>query len=350
MSAVYDYLNARIRGMKGRLFERDVYAKLLAAGEVQDVINFLLKSPYEVCMSSALTRFADARAVEQAVSEHLYNSLHKILDLAEGRPRHLISILLKRWDAYNVKSVLRGIHFGADPAETEAVFIPAGELHGETLHELAEAPDVRTALNLMATWHIDFAPPLNRAFADYEEAGNLSPLEYAIDRFYFEQSMADLMEGDENTALVREMLRMEADIINIVLALKFVNAADQKERVQSMLIAGSTLLPHFLHDLLHSENAAGALSRLAETIYAPAIEKGVLHYSETGRISILERQLEEVLVRRGIKMGLSDPLSIGVAIGYIWRKYNEFVNLRLIARCKSYGMPQGAIREELIIV
>ena len=346
---MYDYLNARIKAMKGRLLPSSFYTELLQVDEVQRIIDALLKTPYDVCMSNALTRFTGAQAIDRAVAEDLYTKLHKLVDMADGRPRELMVILLKRWDTYNIKSVLRGVHFAADPTEVEGIIIPAGELGRETLHQLAAAEDVRSALDLMATWNIDFAWPLNRAFADYDHQRDLSHLEYAIDRFYFQQSLAALTARDANTALVREMICMESDIVDIVLALKFIGSAeDTRARVATLFLGCGTLPAAFFSDLLQSDDAVTALTTLDTTIYAPAIEKGVLHFSETGKVSILERLLEEILIRRGIKMGRQDPLSIGVAIEYIWRKYNEFVNLRLLARCKSVGMPAGAIREELI--
>ncbi|MEW6359904.1 MAG: V-type ATPase subunit [Planctomycetota bacterium] len=347
---MYDYLNARIKAMKGRLLPNDVFIELLQADDVQRIIEALLETPYDVCMSSALTRFSGAQAIDRAVAEDLYTKLHKLVDMVFDRPRELIVILLKRWDAYNIKSVLRAVHFGADPAKVESIIIPAGEIHRETLHELAAAENVRAALDLMATWNIDFAWPLDRAFTDYDEQRDLSHLEYAIDRFYFEQSLAGLAAKDPNTALVREIICMEADIVDIVLALRFVGDEEEnKQRAANLLLGCGTLPRAFFADLLWSDDAVAALTKLDATVYAPAIQKGVLHFSESGKVAVLERLFEEILIRRGIRMGREDPLSIGVAIEYIWRKYNEFVNLRLLARCKSVGMPAGAIREELIL-
>ena len=63
----------------------------------------------------------------------------------------------------------------------------------------------------------------------------------------------------------------------------------------------------------------------------------------------MERFLEMVVVEAGCKLFRSDPLGAGVAIGYIWRKYNEFVNLRIVLRGKTYSVPDNTIREELLL-
>ena len=41
---------------------------------------------------------------------------------------------------------------------------------------------------------------------------------------------------------------------------------------------------------------------------------------------------------------------MGVMASYIWAKYNEVVNLRIIIRGKAIGMQERKIREELIFV
>jgi len=45
-----------------------------------------------------------------------------------------------------------------------------------------------------------------------------------------------------------------------------------------------------------------------------------------------------------------DPLGVGVPLGLLWRKYNEYLNLRLVLRGRQFGMPAAAIREELLHV
>jgi vacuolar-type H+-ATPase subunit C/Vma6 len=41
-------------------------------------------------------------------------------------------------------------------------------------------------------------------------------------------------------------------------------------------------------------------------------------------------------------------LGVGVPLGLMWRKYSEYLNLRLLLRGRQFGMPAAAIREELL--
>jgi vacuolar-type H+-ATPase subunit C/Vma6 len=63
----------------------------------------------------------------------------------------------------------------------------------------------------------------------------------------------------------------------------------------------------------------------------------------------MERFLETVVIGAGCRLFRGDPLSVCVPLGFIWRKYSEFLNLRILIRGTSYRMPANAIREELAI-
>jgi hypothetical protein len=43
-------------------------------------------------------------------------------------------------------------------------------------------------------------------------------------------------------------------------------------------------------------------------------------------------------------------LGMAVPLGFLWRKYSEYVNLRLLARAALFRMPASTVRLELVIV
>jgi len=57
-----------------------------------------------------------------------------------------------------------------------------------------------------------------------------------------------------------------------------------------------------------------------------------------------------VVIGRGIELFRGDPLSAAVPLGFIWRKVNEYENLRMILRGKHYQVPPNRIREALVLV
>ncbi len=68
------------------------------------------------------------------------------------------------------------------------------------------------------------------------------------------------------------------------------------------------------------------------------------------KVSEFEKRLDRYLIARGLDAFNRDPLSIAVAIGYYWAKYNEITNLRIIARCKTADVPDETVRGEMFYV
>jgi len=68
------------------------------------------------------------------------------------------------------------------------------------------------------------------------------------------------------------------------------------------------------------------------------------------KISVFEKELERYLIRKGIGWFLGDPLSIAIAIGYVWAKFTEVTNIRIISRLKMADVAEKIIREELVHV
>ncbi|MHB8051759.1 MAG: V-type ATPase subunit, partial [Methanoregula sp.] len=70
----------------------------------------------------------------------------------------------------------------------------------------------------------------------------------------------------------------------------------------------------------------------------------------TQKISVIEKELERFLIKKGVGTFLFDPLSVASLIGYFWAKYNEITNIRIISRCKTADFPVENLKEELVYV
>ncbi|MBD3306122.1 hypothetical protein GF339_07025 [candidate division KSB3 bacterium] len=346
----YGYLNARLRSMKSELLPVGEVERMLHAGSVASLIRLLEDSPYGVAMTQSLTRFSGLRAIEEALGRNLMASYRKLLSVATGQARHLIELLLGRWDLYNIKTILRGIQAAAEPETLLEQVVPAGRLDVPALQELARRSDINAVLDLLATWNVDYVQPLLLA-RQKVVSGDLFQLEYELDTRYFEQSLGELHGNNENHQEVRHVLETEIDITNIMTTLRTVHDGIDREQGAQVLLEHGTFERAFLLELLQCDQPVDILERLERTRYAYAVEKGILFFGETGNISIIEKFLEEILIRRcAKKFYRGNPLGIALAIGYIWLKYNEFLNLRLIARGLAFGMPVNAIHEELVLV
>jgi vacuolar-type H+-ATPase subunit C/Vma6 len=70
--------------------------------------------------------------------------------------------------------------------------------------------------------------------------------------------------------------------------------------------------------------------------------------SASARVTDIERAVEQALMSRFGKMFRKDPLGFATILGYLWRRYTEFTDLRLIARGQAFGLPAADVRSQMV--
>lgn len=347
----YEYLNTRIRAMGRNLLDEPVFDELLGAETPDSVIEVLLDTPYGEELRASLTELDGLAAAEDALRRSLSNTLQKVRFIAPHGARRLLSIQLNRWDVQNVLTVLRGKLHGSDRQEIVAGFIPVGEFRPAQLSELAAERDVNDVADALTTWDYRFAYSVRRYIRDH--ASGLLPNEFERELFtsYFEWALVQLTWDDPNEKTLKDHLKMQVDLMNVLSCLRFVSARERgNEKARLERIPGGNLKHQVLDQIESRSTVAASLEVLEDTCFSPAVERGVLVFGQTNRLSVLERFFETVVIERGIKLYHGEPFSIGVPLGFLWRKINEYLNLRLLLRGTRYEMPANTIREEMFFV
>lgn len=347
----YGYANARIRGMKSRLLDRRTLDELAQKPDLDALIVELEKTPYKDDIADASTRYAGIYCVEYALRRNYTRMFKKIVGIVRGEPAEAyVRILLHRWDIQNIKTVLRGKSFHIPQDEVFECLVPAGDLDDVTLGEMIKQPDIKAVIDLLATWHIPYAKPLTRHFREYTDGRNLIVLESALDRFYYAKGLEAVQRDDYDENLVRDMLGTEVDVVNIKTVLRLIrDKIEPSDAGKYLLDGGRRLRRSFLLSMLDAKSLEAAVQLLKGTRYEFLAEVPEEHFRGE-KVSEFEKRLDRFLIARGLDAFNGDPLSIAVAVGYYWAKYNEITNLRIIARCKTTDVPDEVVRGELFYV
>ena len=350
IKADHGYANARIRAMKSRLLDKSFFEGLLGTKNVTEVIVALEQTVYGREIHEEVLRSGGPTGVEEGLRRNTAETLQKILKILSPGARELIGTLVGRWDIQNLKTILRGKHIGATVEEIVTSLAPAGIIPEATLRELAKQPDVRGAIDLMATWSIPYARPLTANFGDYQHQYHLQILEFALDEFYYRSVLAKLNAGSLDTGLVREVIKREIDFTNIMTLLRLTKEEVGPEEKERYLVDGGKLDLKFLKKLALEQDIDDLIAVLKKTAYGPVLEEGWQLLLKTGDFSIIERRLEDYILKKTTDLFRADPLSIALVIAYIWAKLNEVVNLRIVVRGIEVAMPEERIRQALVFV
>ena len=124
---------------------------------------------------------------------------------------------------------------------------------------------------------------------------------------------------------------------------------DPKDAEEILLEGGRDLGPEVLSGMLKSPGLDEAMTMLGHSPYGfiTGIQEENLG---VGWISAVEKRLDQYLMEQWIRTFRGDPLSVIIVLGYLWSKYCEVINLRIIARCRNAGVSDEDLEKELLHV
>jgi vacuolar-type H+-ATPase subunit C/Vma6 len=351
----FDYGNARLRAMKSRLLTRQEMESLADAGSLRGLIAALTKTPYQKPVEAALARASGMSCIASALREDLINTLGRIRSYYRDSAGELVTIVLRGYDVHNLKAILRGLARHVPPTEILSTLLPVGELSSDLLGELARAPDPRAAIDMLASITSPFSQPLLKLRAELPGA-DISHLELALEQWSISQAKSFLESEHQDGKILTAALNFDADLTNILTVLRFARSPEERKLLRQWLgeedlyplLLGPGSIP--LERLVQAgmqDTLDAAVETFSGTVFAEPLRDGLTAYATSGRLSDLERCLRRFRLKWMAEKLRSDPLGIGVVLGYSALKVNEVGNLRWIAHSISLGLGAASIRDNL---
>jgi V/A-type H+-transporting ATPase subunit C len=344
-----EYVNARVRARRAALFDDDDYRKLVRMSP-SEIARFMEETEYETEVNALGARHGGVDLIEYALHRNLAKHFDDLLDWSEGRLYEQIANYLRKFDAWNVKTVIRGIYSGIEPEEIETDLIRAGEFSDQQLDRLLEARSIEDVVDLLDG--TIFGDPLAEAHEEYEETDVLVPLENAVDRTYYDHLLDNVgrVSGEPDDPVTRyvEFLRAEIDFRNIRNALRIARTGAELDPAD-FYIEGGTLFDRAELSTLVT-NRDELLARIEESRYGARLDEALAELAEADSLIAFEHALEAALLEYSDKLANRHPMSVASVFSYILAKEREVDNIRAIARGREAGLSQEEITEELVIL
>ncbi|WP_276273061.1 V-type ATP synthase subunit C [Haloarcula litorea] len=344
----YEYVIARVRSRRSSLFDDDDYRKLVRMG-TGEIARFMEDTEYETEMNALGARHSGVDLIEYALNRNLAKHFDDLLDWSEGRLYDYVARYLRKFDAWNVKTVLRGLYSGVDSSDVEDDLIRAGEFEDRRIEALLNAGSVEDVVELLDD--TIFGEGLAAAYEVYEETETLVPLENAVDRAFYEtllEGLPDNPEIDSPTGLYVEFLTAEVDFRNLRNALRLARSGADLDPSEYYIEGGKLFDEDSLAQL--ATNVEGLVSRVRESTYADDLDAALDALAEADNLIEFERALDAALLEYADKLSNRYPLSVCPVFSYILAKEREVDNIRAIARGREAGLGPDEIEQELVIL
>ena len=175
------YTFARISAMRSLLLKKADYDRIMKMDN-SEIIKFLQEGVYSQEISDAAVRYSGLKLVEIALNKHLQKIFLKLKLISDPSIEFLMNQYLKRYDFYNLKTLLRAKQIGAKEEDILDIMLPVGSLKIEKLKELFAKETVREIITSSGVVNIkNFSSAIN----SFEQTGQLSEIENLFDYHYY---------------------------------------------------------------------------------------------------------------------------------------------------------------------
>jgi V/A-type H+/Na+-transporting ATPase subunit C len=333
----YSYVQAKTRALKSKLLSPDDWRYLLKMRSLENILTFLSGTHYsEPLALHAAGKKPDIRSMSQAFHAELFRE-YSLLGKSLGRSgsRFLMS-LLARYDANNLKAILRGIVRGSPSSEIRLHLYNPGTLSSLPLVELLMVRHVPAVLDVLHG--TIFQRPVANALPQFRAARSLFPLEMAIDRAALE-NMTEAVESlrGRDRQGVRTLAGEFIDYLNLSWLVRLIHiyGRSSEETINYMLSGGLRLALEDLGNLARSSNLVTFTGHLPDE-YSQVLEE-VEHWPD------VERLLKRRFISRLLGPFSRSPFQVGLQVAYLFMKESEIEALVGLASAVHMGMAEEQV-------
>lgn len=341
----YAYTVSRVKAKKALLLKEEDYNKMLQMS-VPEISRYISESGYQKEMADLAGRIEGIDLVEHATYVNMAKVFGSILGASQGELNTMVQAYLEKWDAWNLKVILRGKSYGLGADGIREDLVPAGSLNSESLEKLLALDNVDDIIaNYCKMVHVIIPQDVLNS---YKESENLGEIEDYLDKNYYVKLLKSIDPSSRPTRMFQDYVRTEIDIRNLETILKLKAEGIHGEPVMKYIIPGGKQIDNRLAtQLANAETIPAAASDLAQLDFYEVIREIVEKDSVSIRDIVTEMKRYEIAAAK--KFSHMYPLSVVPVLDYMIHKEIEVGNIRTISRGVESGLDAETIKGLLVI-
>jgi V/A-type H+-transporting ATPase subunit C len=340
----YAYTVARVKAKKSALLKEDAYSKMLMMS-LPEISRFISESGYQKEITELTGKYNGVDLIEHATYANMANLFKGILDSAEGELKDMIAADLERWDAWNLKVILRGKSFGLDMDQMKEDLVPAGRLGLAQLETLMGYGSEEEIIQAYGKF-VDLAIPQN-VLATYGEEKNLAVIEDYLDKAYYERLLLNVDPSSRPKRLFQDFIRNEIDITNLETILKLKKEGITGDVILGYYIPGGAQIDKKLATQLANADSVSAMANdLAQLDFYEDIKDAL---DDSKSLKDIVAALTKYHRKQAKTFTHLYPLSVIPVIDFMIHKETEVNNIRIIARGIESGLDKEIIKGLLVV-
>ena len=315
----YVYSVAVVRALEHTLLRRKTLEAMARADSAREALQELSETSYSRFMSSGVTESSFEHILRDVLKD-TYELMHTLMIDSE-----LSKAILSMYDYQNLKAVMES---RLAQIETIQGVVPFGMVSVDALETAVDS----------GTWH-DIPDYLinayNAASKSYERHKDPRILEIIIDIQSMEQRIDPLVRVPDRS--IRAYARAFADTANLKLLIRL-NRMNPDLTTLERAFCSRGSLPFDLFSSLLGKGTPSIIEQFSSSPYNKALRDGLTYLDEQGSYSVLDRELENILIGHLIqsKFAVFGPAPL---ICHVLAREHEVRMVRLIMSAKINKIP-----------
>lgn len=353
-SSTYASALGRLQVHFPEFLPKDAFGPMANAKDLNEVTKILETTAYGPEIIASAAAYKGAPLLEIAINRTIVKRNKQALEATPFAGKAVIGAYLRRWDVQNIGIILAAKAQGRSVAEAETSLvssreIPAGLFAGSMTIDDFRILLQQTSVDAVVQGLVKFGYgatllPLVDAF---DRTKDIFPLLQALDKQYYQTVFESLkyFQGDE--WVVRQYLRGELDVRNVLLLLKGKDGAQPAETVASRFLEGGDLPKSAVDDLYGARTVPDLVTALLPRF--PTLAEGNALYAESHSLTGYESALQRDRAPRELKRLKTYPLALAVVFTFLLLAELERTDLRRIIYGKLYGLAPATLESLLIV-
>jgi len=343
--APYIYVSTRLRVRKAKLLPPEEYQRMLNMS-LPEIIRLIGETEYQKEVDELGTSFEGIDLIEVALSWNLAKEYQRVIELTPGSLKEFTMAYLRRWDIYNVLTILRGKMQGMKEGKIKEVLIPAGSLDRTILDRILAEENCERVADALKNWKM--YPIISTELSEGCAIGSFAKLENELYKRLYTDLLQIARRGVKGGNQFLKFVQLEIDVKNIKTLFRM-RGDGYEEDAREFFISGATFTPEELQQMNQMTNRNEVIDALLARIKTKALQVAL----EDLRTDKSEQEVDTELTKTQLdhmeQLSKINPFSIHPVLVYLEKKKYEVFNLRAIARGKESRLSGDTIGKYLVI-
>ena len=340
----YLYMNARLKAKEGKLITKTQLEEMVSAHSLSEISSLLEGTPYGSEMQGLMIH--NAETLEEVLQTHQAVLYNEIIAMMPEKIKDAFSHLSQELEVNTIKSLLQDIHAQKSTEQIDLHPISTRELQEETLKRMSESRSIAELVPLLEDTTYE---PLIETLPAYEQLKKLNTLTSLLDKIILTNTWK-VISSRRDLSLMQEYFVTKIDLLNLKAVLRAKRDRLSWDEIENFLLPQGNLFHQAKTSYGEEEDIRGLISSLETTPFYHSLMETLPEYEQTHSLLLLEKALDEFLLRTGWKISLKHPFGIGPLMGFLSLKEAEMRNVKAVAIAKEAQLDHDEIRSLMVSV